>query len=215
MEALTGTTEVIEQEYQFSTVGGALPFDFVNTVGSYLTDSPEEHLNSYGDLLRWALTVGALEKAQVERLAQEAKSRPRDAENVLKKAINLRSALHAVFSAVASGQSAPPQALELLNDMLHRTHAHLRLKQTSPNFSWEWISTDDHLDFMLWPVARAAAEMLLEGDLTRVNVCAGDTCGWIFLDTSKNRSRRWCDMSDCGNRAKARRHYHRHQHAAS
>src|SRR5687768_9811975 len=215
MEAITGTTEATEQEYQFSTVGGALPFDFVNTVGSYLTDNPEEHLNTYADLLRWALAAGALDKAQADKLTLEAENRPQDAERVLKKALKLRGALHAIFSAVATGQQTPPQSLELLNDALRQTHAHLRLKQSSHNFSWEWISGGERLDSMLWPVVRSAAEMLIEGDLTRVNVCAGDTCGWLFLDTSKNRSRRWCDMSDCGNRAKARRHYHRHQHSTT
>jgi predicted RNA-binding Zn ribbon-like protein len=215
MEAITGTTEAVEQEYEFSTVGGALPFDFVNTVGSYLTDIPEEHLNAYDDLLRWALTAGALDKAQVDSLAREAESRPQDAERVLKKAIKLRGAIHAIFSAVATEQQAPPQSLEVLNDALRQTHEHLRLRQASPNFSWEWVRCEEKLDSVLWPVARSAAEMLIEGDLTRVNVCASDTCGWLFLDTSKNRSRRWCDMSDCGNRAKARRHYHRHQRATS
>ena len=64
-------------------------------------------------------------------------------------------------------------------------------------------------DRMLWPVTRSAAELLVSGELSRVRTCANDTCGWLFMDTSKNRSRRWCDMNDCGNRAKARRHYAR------
>ena len=202
---LEQTTDV----YQFSTVGGALPLDFVNTIGSYLSDSPEEHFNTYADLLRCALTAGVLDKAQVDSLAREAERRPQDAERSLKKAIKLRAAIHAIFSAVATGQQAPPRSMELFNDALRRTHAHLRLKQSTPHFSWEWISGEEELDSMLWPVVRSAAEMLIEGDLTRVNICASDSCGWLFLDTSKNRSRRWCDMSDCGNRAKARRHYHR------
>jgi predicted RNA-binding Zn ribbon-like protein len=62
---------------------------------------------------------------------------------------------------------------------------------------------------MLWPIVDAAADLLVRGEPERIKTCGSATCGWLFLDLSRNRSRRWCDMKDCGNRAKARRHYAR------
>src|ERR671930_579256 len=68
-----------------------------------------------------------------------------------------------------------------------------------------WVADD-----VLAPVVWSAAELLTSGPLERVRECPGDdTCGWLFLDTSRNGSRRWCDMRTCGNRAKARRYYRR------
>jgi predicted RNA-binding Zn ribbon-like protein len=73
-------------------------------------------------------------------------------------------------------------------------------------FVWVWAGMSDHLTSVLWPIARSAASLLTSPQLTRVRECAGHPCGWLFLDHSKNGSRRWCDMADCGNRAKARRY---------
>jgi predicted RNA-binding Zn ribbon-like protein len=84
-----------------------------------------------------------------------------------------------------------------------------------PHFGWVWVGIEDDLTGFLWPVARAAAELLTSGQVVRLRECAGDPCGWLFLDLSKNGSRRWCDMADCGNRAKARRYRERKKKSAS
>ncbi|HYR09186.1 MAG TPA: CGNR zinc finger domain-containing protein, partial [Longimicrobium sp.] len=84
----------------------------------------------------------------------------------------------------------------------------LRVRAEGGEFAWGWEEGAE-LDRVLWPVVRDAAELLVSGDLRRVGKCCGDNCDWLYLDTSRNRSRRWCDMQSCGNRAKARRHYHR------
>jgi predicted RNA-binding Zn ribbon-like protein len=86
---------------------------------------------------------------------------------------------------------------------------HSRLVHANRSFSWEWIVPDNHLDSVLWAVARSAAELLTSDDLGRVRVCASETCAWLFLDKTKNHRRRWCDMRTCGNRDKARRYYAR------
>jgi predicted RNA-binding Zn ribbon-like protein len=88
--------------------------------------------------------------------------------------------------------------------------AHFRVAWSPAGFGWEWDQANSGLDRVLWPVAWSAAELLTQGPLERIRECPGqDTCGWLFLDLSKNASRRWCDMRVCGNRAKARRHYER------
>jgi predicted RNA-binding Zn ribbon-like protein len=88
--------------------------------------------------------------------------------------------------------------------------SHLRLVPGEDHFDWEWTGQEDRLDALLWPVGVSAAGLLASDDLNRVGECADDRgCGYLFFDTSRNRSRRWCEMRDCGNRAKARRHYRR------
>jgi predicted RNA-binding Zn ribbon-like protein len=79
-----------------------------------------------------------------------------------------------------------------------------------------WRGDESGLDGILWPILRSAARLLTDGDHSRLGQCADDRgCGYLFYDTSRNRSRRWCDMNSCGNRAKSQRHYARHRTAAS
>jgi predicted RNA-binding Zn ribbon-like protein len=104
-----------------------------------------------------------------------------------------------------------PAALERLNGELARTLGLARVMPAEGGYSWSWAE-GDALDDMLAPIARAAADMLVDdAELSRVRICAADDCDWLFLDTTKNRSRQWCSMASCGNRAKARRHYQRHK----
>jgi predicted RNA-binding Zn ribbon-like protein len=197
------------EEYKFSFVGGELCFDFTNTVGGILTEEPNEHLHTYADLLRWARDASVLNEQEHDRLAAHARAHPAEAESVLHEARDFRRALYEVFSAVAEDRDAPAEAMNALNAMLSRSLTHLTVEQHGDHFGYGWSGTGLELDRVLWPVARSATEVLVDGDLSRVRGCSGHDCGWLFLDTSKNRSRRWCDMSDCGNRAKARRHYRR------
>ena len=89
-----------------------------------------------------------------------------------------------------------------------RAHARRHLTPTKHGVGWAWRADD--LDSMLWPVILAAADILTDDDERgRVRVCQGEDCAWLFLDRSRRRDRRWCDMSSCGNRAKAKRHYAR------
>jgi predicted RNA-binding Zn ribbon-like protein len=61
------------------------------------------------------------------------------------------------------------------------------------------------LELPLWILARSAADLLTSEQHAYVRQCASEECTWLFIDRSKNHSRRWCDMGDCGNREKARR----------
>ena len=101
--------------------------------------------------------------------------------------------------------------LAALNAALSKVLANACLVPAEDGFAWAWGGEDAALRRVLWPIVRSAAELLTSDKLDRVGQCAGDSCGWLFLDTSRNRSRRWCEMEHCGNRAKARRHYRRQQ----
>jgi predicted RNA-binding Zn ribbon-like protein len=135
----------------------------------------------------------------------------RRGERVLEEAVRFREALFRIFAAVASRRSPPRDDLALLNLVLCRALAHRRVERTEGGFAWGWAEAADALVRMLWPVARSAADLLVSPDVARVKKCAGPTCDWLFVDMSRNRSRRWCDMRECGNRAKARRYSARHR----
>lgn len=191
-------------------VGGRLALDFTNTVDEHQGDRPVERLNAYSDLVIWCRHVGTLDEAQAERLLAAAASRPDDARDVLAQAIALREAVFGVFAASARGESAPASDLALLNAAVAAMLARSRIGPTGDGrFAWQWRGDDSALDLVLWAPARDAADLLIGPDLARIRECSGDACDWLFLDTSRNGLRRWCSMEDCGNRAKARRHYRR------
>jgi len=190
-------------------LGGRLSLDFANTADWHASDHPVEFLTSYSDLVAWSQHVGILTDHQTQRLLKEATRRPEDATAVLERAIALREAIYRMFTAISHGR--PPQAADLatFNAELSEALAQSRIVSTAQGFTWDLAGAEDALDQMLWPVVHDAAGLLTSEDLDRVGQCADDRCGWLFLDTSRNRSRRWCSMEDCGNRAKARRHYKR------
>jgi predicted RNA-binding Zn ribbon-like protein len=190
-------------------LGGRLSLDFVNTADWHASDHPVEFLTSYSDLVTWSQRVGILTDHQTQRLLKEAARRPVDATVVLERAIALREAIYRIFSAIS--HERPPQATDLatFNAELSEALAQSRIVSTVEGFAWDWAGAGDPLDQMLWPVMHDAADLLTSEELYRVGQCADDRCGWLFLDTSRNRSRRWCSMEDCGNRAKVRRHYER------
>ena len=94
-------------------------------------------------------------------------------------------------------------------DPVTRIEGHLRIEADPEGFGWTWEAPVDRFDRILWPIARSAAELLTSPDVADLRECASDRCSWLFLDRSRTRRRRWCDMKVCGNRAKARRHYRR------
>jgi predicted RNA-binding Zn ribbon-like protein len=187
--------------------------DFANSLEGRLTQQPQETFTNYADLVSWSQRAGMLSQDAAQSLTQQAALRPAAAAKVLTRAIALREALYRIFSAVAGQRSPQTAALDLLNDILCEALAVLRITQTTDGFAWEWSSDVKGLDRLLWPLAQAAADLLTAGELQTVRECAAPTCVWLFLDTSRNHSRRWCDMKACGNRAKARRHYERKKQA--
>lgn len=197
-------------------VGGGLCFDFANSVGGRVMTQRrrggpraftvlDDKLNEYADLLIWGKRVGVLTEPEVRRLLQSAEGREAAAAAVLARGVALREAIYRIFKTIVDRRSPDVSDLETLNKELAIARRYESLAYTRDGFVWRWVRQGDALDYVLWPVARSAAEFLATGDLSRVKACGGDDCGWLFLDTSRNRSRQWCDMQDCGNLAKVRR----------
>ncbi|MER3457132.1 MAG: hypothetical protein C4304_09720 [candidate division GAL15 bacterium] len=187
-------------------VGGRLCLDFVNTVDWHGTDHPKEWLTSFDEFVQWAVHAGAVDRQTAEGLMAAGRARPAEAAGALREALALREAMYRIFAAVAAAREPPADDLEHLNRALARALPRLRLQARPGGFDWAWADDEaTPLDRPLWPILASAAELLTSGDLARVRRCADDECGWLFVDMSRNRSRRWCAMEDCGNRAKARR----------
>jgi predicted RNA-binding Zn ribbon-like protein len=187
-------------------VAGDPALDFVNTVAGHRAGDAEDRLQSYGDLLEWARSDGLIEGETARRLSALAEARPDAADKVVEDARALRESLHGVLSALGEGRVPDGAELSAINRAVGAALAHASIVPAGSGFGWSWTGADLALDAPLWPVARAAAELLTSGGYGRMKECASDTCGWLFLDLSKNRSRRWCAMRGCGNRSKVRRH---------
>lgn len=198
------------QDFDFDA--GALCLDFANTVDWHASDRPHDRLQDYFDLIAWAQAANILLPDQADRLCQMAREQPQLAEAVFARAIRLREATYRLFVDFFNQESCHDDDLALLNEVLSESLTHLQLVPSSAGFEWDWDEGSIDFDQILWPVARSAGELLTSQKLERVSQCADDRgCGYLFVDTSRNRSRRWCSMESCGNRAKAQRHYRRQQ----
>ncbi len=198
---------------QFAFNAGRLCLDFANTVRSRPSSDRLDLIGSYEDLLGWARQATILTPGEAAVLTDTARQRPRAASDALAQARLLRESTYAVFSARAAGLPAPPTDLQTLNRAIARAMARGGLTPAGARFEWGWPDSVPGLDRVSWWVARSAAELLTSPHLTFVRECASYDCGWLFMDSTKNRSRRWCDMRVCGNRAKSRRHYERRRAA--
>jgi len=206
---MSSTVETVET---VDLVGGDVALDLVNT-GSRREGGPfRERLHTYADLVTWAVRVELIGAEEGARLRAAAAARPDEASRVLERARALRETVYRVFAAEARGDAPSPEDLAALSEAAADAASRRVLAAGRPGYEFAWPQWEA-LERLLWPIAMSAAELLISDDLARVKECATDNCNWLFVDMSRNRSRRWCDMKDCGNRAKARRHYARRRGA--
>ena len=199
-------------ETDFDLDAGRLCLDFANTADWHASAQPTETLESYYDLVRWGWAANCLNELEARELEAAATENPQSADKVYERAIELREAIYRIFSQTAMRASPAQEDLDVLNAALREAMPHLQLSGPVYGYRLEWDKTEGALDRMLWPVVRSAVDVLISDDLSRVGECADERgCGFLFYDTSRNRSRRWCSMDSCGNRAKAMRHYERAQ----
>ncbi len=190
-------------------VGGHLCLDFANTVSTRAGGLGQEYLRTYGDLVAWSRHSQAVSEDEASALSEQAAGQPEGAAAALERAIALREALYRTVLAAVQGRTPDPADLSLVNTAVHQAHGHLALVPSADGFEWTWVLDEGDLGRMLWPIARSAAELLTSEALGRVRQCARPSCDWLFVDMSKNHSRRWCSMAMCGSRIKSRRYYRR------
>jgi len=195
---------------RFAFLGGDPSVDFVNTVEEWLSENPADKLKSYGDLLDWSQQAGIVGSELISPLRKAASECEQDSERVLQKARLFRGRMYRILAAAAVGDPPDSKDLDAITVLARKAAAHSRLERSDGGFAWVLDEAKGcELDWPLWELARSAVALLTSKSLEHVRQCADDTCGWLFIDRSRNHSRRWCDMSSCGNRAKARRNYAR------
>lgn len=176
----------------YKLAGGSLALDFANLVSYRGTERQHDWLEPASNLRRWAEATGV--------------TAPAEADNVRLRGV--RDLVARVFLAVADGDTPADEDVHVIGGIAAAAWSRRRLRfpRGAPAARWE-----DDSSSLLTEVAEDAATLLTSGDaLARVSAC--DECRWVYLDTTRNRSRRWCDPRDCGNRARQRRHYHRRHH---
>lgn len=184
--------------------------DFVNTVDD--RGSPEkrtELLASYDDLLRFSEQVGVLTNAEAKTLRKSADSV--HGQKILHDAITLRETFGRICYAGAKAKSPDPTDIAILNGFIKKAAVHRVIQIGKGQLAWAWDEPENPVT-PLWRLAANSSELLTSPEASRIRICESETCQWLFLDKSKNHTRRWCDMKTCGNREKARRFYHKQAH---
>ncbi|CCE06656.1 conserved hypothetical protein [Bradyrhizobium sp. STM 3843] len=183
-----------------------LAIRFVNTVAWRLRDPNEERLGSPEALLVWLQQNGLISLAERRRLASRWKAQPDAAAAGYDIALRLREAIYALLLAVIKERAPVTAAMTFLSEFLGRPSA-LRLHWQDRGPSWRATRNAPNIDDLLRPIALAAAALMTGPRADRIKQCEDDRgCGWLFVDDSRLKNRRWCSMGDCGNVAKARRH---------
>ena len=192
-------------------IGGHLALDFANTIDDPLGPARHDHAARYEDLAGWAVRVDAIPVARARRLMRAGAKRPAEAAATIASAHQLRAAVNDTFGAIADAAPDVSRHWFNLRPFVTAALAAATLDMTEQNNPhWSWPDTGD-LAAVLHQIAAATAELLTSNQLSRVKRCA--RCPWLFLDNSKNRSRRWCDMNDCGRAQKVERYVARRARA--
>src|SRR5688572_11540297 len=179
--------------------GGHPALDFANSMDRSVGKPWVERLGSFEDLLVWSAGAGTLGPEELASVRSLARRRPGEAEAVLERARVLREALQRLFTPGSRRSAEVAADLEVLNAELARALARTRVAAQDDGFAFVVFAQEPELDQPLWPVVRAAAELLASPERALVRSCASPTCLWLFLDRTKNHRRRWCDMKVCGN----------------
>ena len=190
----------LDHENEF--IAGAVALDFANTVGGSREKPTHDHVTRYADLIEFSRQADLLTPRQAAALIERAKADPTAALGVLERGVRLRDTIWSVFP--LDRGDPKPRDLAVISEEAARAAAHMRLDRRADGFVWNWTDELD-LERVLWPIARSASDLLTAPEHVAVRECESETCSWLFLDRTRNHSRRWCDMGDCGNRAKARR----------
>lgn len=204
--------------YSYSSTAGRPSLDFMNTVDEWGDESRygegalpagREILGDYGSFVTWAEQMGLLLVEQVAGLRKRAAEAGDENDRAWAHAVTARALLHAMFFAAASETNCAELIMGRFNRLAQKLPAPQLSSKQAGIFCYDWSAELCNLNLPLALVVLDARDLLLSPLRARIRMCAGPSCGWMFLDQSKNGRRRWCDMQDCGNRAKAKRFYER------
>src|SRR5580658_2807945 len=181
--------------YYFQFIAGCVALDLVNTIGNRL-GSARDYFSTPREVARWVRLAG------IESLPRNNRFSRSDLNDIR----SGRENLYALFAPCATRASAPnARALARLNCDIVAFSRKRALRRVAGGY--QWTVTGSAAERLASLIAADAADLLSSGRFRLIRRCQDPFCGWLFLDRSKQKNRRWCSMGDCGNRAKARRHY--------
>jgi predicted RNA-binding Zn ribbon-like protein len=193
-----------QQGRTFQLIAGDPALDFVNTLDwRFRASGPEERIESYEDLVGFAEQAGLLGAKQAGALRRATAGYA--AKRVAAEARELREALAELLYSGLNRTNSSGASLKMLEQFFLRARAQTRLVREGSRLKWDWAGAQRKAEFPVWALARVASRLMLSENMEQVRECGNPECRWLFLDTSKNHTRRWCDMKLCGNRMKARR----------
>jgi predicted RNA-binding Zn ribbon-like protein len=201
-QVVTGVLPGGKLPMKFEFVAGNLALDFANSVHDHGSQDPQDDLKTYADLTDWCVQAGVLSARQRRELLRKTAAQ---AKAEFERGLELRETLYAIFSRQARSERISRGLLQRLNSHLRVHMAEPDLRSAGRKFELTWGASAGLLQRVRGELTHSAISLLTSDQLDRVRQCAGDSCTWLFLDTSRNGLRRWCDMQACGNRAKVRR----------
>jgi predicted RNA-binding Zn ribbon-like protein len=197
-----------------NTVGGRVAAAGARRSGGLGGGITRDDLPDYDSLLRWSVFASLVEPRETARVRDQVRRSPSAARRVLERARRFREALYRIAKALIEAWPPSEADLRILDRELREARKNQRLVALGGRLESDWIRDRSRLDRVLWPIALSAAGVFGSDDVKRLKQCGGDRCGWLFLDTTRNHSRQWCRMADCGNVAKVRRFRRRQRRSA-
>lgn len=186
-----------------SLVAGKLALDFANTESGRGSAKHHDHLQTAGDLITWAVHAEIIAKRDAALSQRKFKGQSKPAHRLIRRGISLRETIYQVNLCVIAGQQPNDKLMRSLTAAHAEMLAAATLTPHEGNYAWTWNPRNELTAAILGPITVSAMALLVHTDLSRIKQCRGSHCGWLFFDNTKNKSRQWCDMSVCGNRAKA------------
>ncbi|HEY5940548.1 MAG TPA: ABATE domain-containing protein [Gemmatimonadales bacterium] len=206
--------DTISSESPFQYIGGDPSIDFVNTVDWTSRGPEQERLTDFERVIRWAEGAGIVSTKEAGGLRVRSRAKPREAESAYRNALRVRQVLERLFRSIAGGEPEG-ETLDEFNRELTRALERMRVApgtgKRPGGLHLGWGDGGEGLDSVIWPVVWSAASLIVSEEASRIRICGGTDCGWMYVDRSRNKLRRWCQMETCGTREKSRRRYSRTQ----
>jgi predicted RNA-binding Zn ribbon-like protein len=190
--------------WSLDLVGGELAWDFTNTSSARGSAAHQEHLRDFETLMQWVEHARVMAPSDCAYIRAALSGHPRRARRIFAHAIEMRELIWTIGSALAEQRPIPAKLLDLLSAAHAENLRHAAMRMRLGSYIWVFDPRRDIEAAIFGPITLSALTLLMEKDLLRTRRCAGQECGWLFFDTTKNNRRRWCEMRVCGNRAKVR-----------
>jgi predicted RNA-binding Zn ribbon-like protein len=196
-------------KHPFDLTSGRVCLDFVNTVDNRLSSQPQERLTGFAELVAFGEQAGALSASEARKLRRDGRENTRAASALFQRSVAVREMMFRILSAVTAHHQVSEVDVEAFNAVVRRSNACSLVTPGDGKAAWQWLDKSGDADRLIGKIVRSAVELLTSDDIQCVKRCAAEDCDWLFMDDSRSRNRRWCEMRTCGSRQKARAYYQR------